>query len=1104
MSGTSNVHQVGSTDIPVPSTVTGLNVNVSYAALKNPSPLVLSDTTATQFPSGASGTIRVTNPAGNDLVAVGGLPGSGDDPYFLSGQVGVARGTLVMPGDYEDFQVTDSGLLSAIAQRNGDIITVQSLLSQTDYQTPTNDPAPNPASIEPFAIVKSNITAGQTQWALDGVITLLSNMQLDPTTINLTNVEISPSVTQLTVYIDPTNNQQIDINPNGKNFAMNTTYTITIPNTLPCVADTTGDLLQSPYTISFTTFTPATPTVTSVTPGSNATGVAIASIIQIVMGVPISGADVTTANVKLIKQSDLSTVTSTVALGSDNMTITLTPSAPLLYSNVYYVTIANLHNIVGVVMVPSPWDGSVQGPGLGLFTTTSVGAPPTPTVTSCSPGSNATGVAINTTVAITMNTAITPALATGSNVALIRQTDSAVIPCAAPVVSGGNTIITLTPSSPLTNGTAYFIQVQNQTNTNSVTQSPNPFYGDSRGGNIGLFTTLALPAPTVSSVTPGANAVGVAINTAITIVMSTPINSANVIPANVSLIRQSDSSSVTDSVSLNATDKKTITLTPTANLTADTIYYVIVQNQTDVTGTVAQTPSPWYGDSRNGNAGLFTTVTSPPAILSVTPGNNAGGVAINTTVAVVMDQPVLASDVTTAGNVYLVKNSDLSTVPSTVALGADGKTITLTPSANLLYSNLYYIVVQNIHGTPSAVLQSPNPYNPSGSGTPVLTSEYNIAKGSNQVSGSPTPPVGYNSYVNTSGYYAFGEIASVANGLCTGPVQKVIVAGVNSLASSGHVGIKIVSAAGATKYTFATPVSVGSGTTTNVTLTDTGNSYTMVPGDVLLVTWDQSSGSGGLAISENVATQGGTTSWNGSSFSSNSSIDLAAQVFCLAAPPPSGANAFTTAAPSYTQRYNVSQSSSPLTNSTGYGPASQGMCVETCTANGALGTFQYAIGVAYGVKASATNGLTTAPIAKVVIPSVAAFTVSSNGSINNTLPSGTIGIQIVSSTGVVKYTFLSTFPTTSTGWASLGTLSCSCGSGTISGYTNITLIDNANAYTMVTGDILLITWSGTGSNMIAISQNASGPYGSAVYKTSGGSFTAVSGTDVAMALYSSP
>jgi hypothetical protein len=146
-------HEVGASGLAIPSTISGKNVNESYLSLKNFSPIQLSNVTPTQLPSCPNGIVNIQNPLGNDMVLVGGLNGPGDTPYFIPGTTNVGRGTRIPPGGPAvPLRVTNSNVLQAIALRNGDIIEVQGFLSGTDFQTPTNDPPPNPLSLIPFAV----------------------------------------------------------------------------------------------------------------------------------------------------------------------------------------------------------------------------------------------------------------------------------------------------------------------------------------------------------------------------------------------------------------------------------------------------------------------------------------------------------------------------------------------------------------------------------------------------------------------------------------------------------------------------------------------------------------------------------------------------------------------------------------------------------------------------------------------------------------------------------------------------------------------------------------------------------------------------------------
>jgi hypothetical protein len=219
----------------------------------------------------------------------------------------------------------------------------------------------------------------------------------------------------------------------------------------------------------------------------------------------------------------------------------------------------------------------------------------------------------------------------------------------------------------------------------------------------------------------------------------------------------------------------------------------------------------------------------------------------------------------------------------------------------------------------------------------------------------------------------------------------------------------------------------------------------------------------------------------------------------------SNANSFTTTTPSYTTQYNVSQTTCG-SNFPGFAPQdSGGVCSSGFGGYFALGQFSYADGVAYGEKATTSNGLTNKPITKVVISQIASDNNTFNGFGNNGAPSGTIGIKIVSSGGTLRYTFTSTYTASSSNWNQLCNANCSGGggNGTLNGWTNITLIDTGNTYTMIAGDIIFITWSGTGGNVVMIGCNSGGVYGAGMRQVYAGTIYTDTGKDLAATLYSS-
>jgi hypothetical protein len=98
--------------------------------LPTPPPITLSRTVPTSLPvKRFNGVVTVFNPVGNSIVLVGGLAGEIDQPYFQSDHMGADHGIRVMPGQSVEVTVTKNSRLSAIAQRNDDVIVIESILS---------------------------------------------------------------------------------------------------------------------------------------------------------------------------------------------------------------------------------------------------------------------------------------------------------------------------------------------------------------------------------------------------------------------------------------------------------------------------------------------------------------------------------------------------------------------------------------------------------------------------------------------------------------------------------------------------------------------------------------------------------------------------------------------------------------------------------------------------------------------------------------------------------------------------------------------------------------------------------------------------------------
>src|SRR5207245_2002871 len=128
-----------------------------------------------------------------------------------------------------------------------------------------------------------------------------------------------------------------------------------------------------------------------------------------------------------------------------------------------------------------------------------------PTVTAQAPAPGATGVPLNTTVTATFSKAMNAASITTATFRLRAAGSTADAPAMVTVNAAG-TVATLTPSSPLVQGTVYTATV-----TSAVT--------DAIGTPLGASLHDALPiyvAPTVTVQAPAPGATGVPLNTTVT------------------------------------------------------------------------------------------------------------------------------------------------------------------------------------------------------------------------------------------------------------------------------------------------------------------------------------------------------------------------------------------------------------------------------------------------------------------------------------------------------------------------------------------------------------------------------------------------------------
>ena len=169
-----------------------------------------------------------------------------------------------------------------------------------------------------------------------------------------------------------------------------------------------------------------TPTVTSETPASGATNVAVSTAPTATFNEAVQAGTISFT----LENSSGSSVAGSVSYNSTTNVTTFTPTSALAYNTTYTATVSGAENSSGVTMTaPFSWS----------FTTDA--APPS--VTSETPASGATGVAVSTTATATFNEAVQ-----AGTISFTLKNSSGSSVAATVTYNSSNNTVTLTPSRP--------------------------------------------------------------------------------------------------------------------------------------------------------------------------------------------------------------------------------------------------------------------------------------------------------------------------------------------------------------------------------------------------------------------------------------------------------------------------------------------------------------------------------------------------------------------------------------------------------------------------------------------------------------------------------
>jgi O-glycosyl hydrolase len=312
--------------------------------------------------------------------------------------------------------------------------------------------------------------------------------------------------------------------------------------------------------------------------------------------------------------------------------------------------------------------GGGSGGGGGCTSNCNTTSPPS--VSAVTPTNTSTGIAITSAVTATFSEPMNASTISGSTFTLVPQGGSAVAATVSYNASGN--VATLTPTASLANGTIYTATI-----TTGVMSSSGSALASSYSWT---FTTVALPAPTVTSVTPVNATNGVAITTTATAIFSEGMNPATITGSTFTLTPQGGSA-VAATVSYDISNL-TATLTPTAPLVNGTTYTATI--------TTGVTSSGGSALASNYTWSFTTVAVAPPpalAVTAVTPLNASTTAAINTTVTATFNQAMMSSTIT--ASTFTLTGPGNTSVQGTVGYNAGTSVATFTPAANLAYNTAY-------------------------------------------------------------------------------------------------------------------------------------------------------------------------------------------------------------------------------------------------------------------------------------------------------------------------------------------------------------------------------------------------------------------------------
>ncbi|MDO1446700.1 Ig-like domain-containing protein, partial [Rhodocytophaga aerolata] len=416
------------------------------------------------------------------------------------------------------------------------------------------------------------------------------------------------------------------------------------------------------------------PVIETYSPTANATEVDIASTLSLTFSEPVQKG--TTGNVTIYQETRVVETIELAALSISGNVVTIDPLQDLPEGVTLYVQITP-----GIVtdLAGNSFAG-ITNTTTWTFTTKAPADQTAPLVLTLSPANNATNVAVDANLVLTFDEVVLPV---ENKTIAIYQNNSLLENVSTNQVTIVDNQVTINPSADFLPGAAVYVLIEQ----GAFRDASNNAYAGILTNNTWNFTTTPPVdniAPTIAVLSPADEATGVAIDATLVINFDEAVQAIAdkkiYIYQNGTLLEDL----LTTQVSVAANQ---VTIDPVTAFTLGASIYVLIEPGafTDLAGNA-------YAGTTDNTTWNFTVAqpedTTPPTVTTLSPADEASGVAIDANLALTFVEAVEKG----AGTITITAGTQVQTINVTdAAVSVDGTIVTINP-ADLPYNSS--VVVQ--------------------------------------------------------------------------------------------------------------------------------------------------------------------------------------------------------------------------------------------------------------------------------------------------------------------------------------------------------------------------------------------------------------------------